>query len=144
MKKILFVCSGNTCRSPMAQALLTNAAKKNNVKIEALSAGLFAQESEPYSANALFALKNRGIDFDGSARKLSKKDIEECDAAFGMNTGIAREMCARFPEYVEKIYVFPKEISDPFGKGLSAYENCLEEIKSGVELIVKAVSENKL
>ncbi|MBP5245957.1 MAG: low molecular weight protein arginine phosphatase [Clostridia bacterium] len=144
MKKILFVCSGNTCRSPMAQALLGNEAKKRGLDIIALSAGIFANEGEKYSENARLALKEKGIDFDGSSKKLGKKDLEECDFAFGMNSSVAHALCASFPESAEKIYVFPKEISDPYGKDLNAYKDCLEEIKSGIDLIVKAAEENKL
>ena len=144
MKKILFVCSGNTCRSPMAQALLDNEAKKRGLDILPLSAGLYANGGEKYSQNARLALKEKEIEFDGFSKRLGKKDLEECDFAFGMNSAIANALCASFPECAEKIYVFPKEISDPYGKDLNAYKDCLEEIKSGTDLIVKAIEEKKL
>ena len=67
MKKVLFVCSGNTCRSPMAQACFNDLAKKRGIDAVAFSAGLYTQDGLPYAANTLEVLQDNGITVSGSS-----------------------------------------------------------------------------
>jgi len=59
---ILFVCTGNTCRSPMAAALFNKIAMEKDLDVRIESAGLFANDGEAASANSIAAMKDYGID----------------------------------------------------------------------------------
>ncbi len=143
MKKVLFVCTGNTCRSPMAQALFNKICETEGLDFIADSCGIYADGFSPVSDNAKLALKNVGIEFNHISQPLSNKMASEADYIFGITDSHARTLMDIFPECSEKIYRFPLDISDPYGANLDVYENCLKEIEAGVRHIITKLSENK-
>ena len=143
MKRVLFVCTGNTCRSPMAEAVFNDIAGKNGIACIAFSRGLFADGSA-ISDNAKTVLADRGIDASGHISKtVCKEDVESADYIVGITSRHAGKLISEFPGCADKIYAFPTDISDPFGQSTAVYKECLCEITDGIELIIKELFPDK-
>ena len=82
---ILFVCTGNTCRSAMAAALFNKIAIEKNLDVRIESAGLFANDGEPASSGAIVAMKKYGCD-EQTAREKAKEDVFDRTVIFGLGT----------------------------------------------------------
>lgn len=149
--KVCFVCTGNTCRSPMAAALLNDMTRVppvcsmcdierllNTKQIRATSAGLYAT-GEPIAKNAVAALEKAGVRSlpdncyrEHISRRLDLETMERCDRIIGMTSAHAMSLMAAFPEYATKITCMPIDIPDPFGLDEAAYDACLAAIEKGI------------
>ena len=131
---ICFVCTGNTCRSPMAEAYMKSRG------FEAFSRGLAAFEGEPISPLAVRALEDAGIEpaASGDYRRHRAKNMTECDmaradAVYCMTSQHAARLMFSCPQWAEKIHVLTPEISDPFGGNIEVYKKTLAEIISAID-----------
>lgn len=132
MKKVLFVCTGNTCRSPMAMAWFNNFAKINKLSWIADSAGLSAY-GDPINPNAVKALKNKGVeDFYYTSKRLNMQHVEESDLIVAMTNEHKNIMLSVGVE-PEKIMVLAGGIPDPYGGDEEDYNLCLEQIAKGLK-----------
>ncbi|QAY67695.1 low molecular weight protein arginine phosphatase [Paenibacillus protaetiae] len=104
MKRILFVCTGNTCRSPMAEALLRKLAQERGVPIEVKSAGVSTMDGLPVSRHAAEVLRKRRIDHGGKSNALDPGAVEWADLVLTMTASHKRSLLQWFPEAVEKTY----------------------------------------
>ncbi len=136
MKTILFVCSGNTCRSPMAAALM-NALQDPQYHAE--SAGLSAFSGDGLSAGALNALRFIGTPEDPHTpytQHRSRQTDTEMMASASLIVGITKHhadsLRSRFPSYSKKIIAFPRDIPDPYGQDLGVYLSTLTAIRCGI------------
>ena len=132
-----FVCTGNTCRSPMAAALLNHYGAPKGVF--AFSRGIYASSGSPISENAAKALLESGIESGGRNDYLSHRaiqftveDFECCDGVFAISPSHADALIMAFPEYAAKIRVLG-DITDPFGGDLDEYKECLGKITEAVK-----------
>ena len=157
--RVCFVCTGNTCRSPMAAAVANAVAKKyektlrekNLPTIEAISAGLYANDGDPISLHARDALEMadippvKGMDYrEHVAHTVNKSDVQASDLIIGLSGGHCMELMMRFPEAAQKIVGMPNSISDPFGGGLAVYRDCLSQIMDGIrQLLFSSVTEEE-
>lgn len=130
MIKILFVCTGNTCRSPMAEGIFRQMVRDAGLggQVVCQSAGLSAAEGEPVSENAALACQEIGVDISAHrARRITGEEIPVWDAFFTMSKthGYILEQAGALPE---RIYV-PGYIADPFGQDLEAYRQCRDKLR---------------
>ena len=140
-RRVLFVCTGNTCRSPMAAALYNDQYKETEGAALATSAGLYATPGAPISNEAVEALREAGIapiagyDYTAHrARPIRREMMEEADEVVAISGSHAMELTLRFPEFAGKIRTLPMDISDPYGQGIEAYRLCLMQLRYCLQL----------
>ena len=124
--RVVMICTGNTCRSPMAAALFEDALKRRGVAgVQVLSAGLAAQVGAPASENAVEAMKRRGLDISGHrARRADARSLSGA-LCVCMTRGHARALQGLYPGARTVVL---REIPDPYGGDLSAYLRCADAL----------------
>ncbi len=135
MKKILFVCTGNTCRSPMAHAIF-DSLTKDIPFVCADSAGIYGDGVSGISSNASAVLKSNGIDFTHTSTPLTEHAVKDACLVFGMTESHARHIAAMFPQYADKIFPFTVDVADPYGGDIETYTECFKQIKEGIGRII--------
>lgn len=132
MKKILFVCTGNTCRSPMAEGILNKLAGERNLDVFAKSAGISAAEGSPASVNSVKACDEIGVDISGHrSTQLTNQMFYEADKVVPMTKTHQIIMQDAFKNR-EKILP-ALDVPDPFGGDLEEYRLCRDRIKEKIE-----------
>ncbi len=136
-RRILFVCTGNTCRSPMTAAVYNDRFAGDDS--EAVSAGL-AADGSGISKNAVLALTGEGIhprpgnDFlVHVSHTVTEEDIDKADLVVGITNRHAMSLLFAFPSAAGKITSLPKDIKDPFGGDEATYRACLKQIQQALE-----------
>ncbi len=132
MKKVLFICTGNTCRSPMAQVIFNRYAEDNGIDAAADSAGIAAASGMSASENAIIAMKEVGIDLSGhSSKVISRELLNSADLIVCMSEGHAELLKAAGYSSV----VFGKGIPDPYGYNLDEYRSCRDCMFEAMESV---------
>jgi protein-tyrosine-phosphatase len=104
MKRILMVCTGNTCRSPMAEVMLKDLAARNGKPLEVRSAGVSTVNGLPISSHAATTLRKRKLALPGTSTALTHDEVAWADLILTMTAGHKRAILQRFPEAVARIY----------------------------------------
>ena len=102
MKRILFVCTGNTCRSPMAEAMLHRMALARGMTLAVRSAGISTIDGLPASGHAVDVLRQRHIEYKGSSRALTAEAVGWADLILTMTSDHKRRLLQWYPDAVDK------------------------------------------
>ena len=137
---IYFICTGNTCRSPMAHAILLSMQLPN---VEVRSAGIYALEGGDMSENSKSVLEAHQISMDHYSKLVSKDDLQWADLILTMTTAHKELVLQLYPEVKEKIFTLKeytapytsKDISDPFGGDYHQYEQTFLELKQYITIL---------
>ena len=150
MKHVLFICTGNVCRSPMAEGLLRHMAGD---RVKVASAGLGAGHGQPPSAHAIEVLRKEGIDIaDIRSQPVSAPLLQQADYIFTMTRDHLDMLLLLFPEMASKTRLLRFEeaakggradVTDPIGGTRATYESCKADIQRAMSHVIPLVTGEK-
>ena len=147
MDNIIFVCTGNTCRSPMAEGIFNKLAEEKGLNARSTSAGLWAADSISVSKNSIDAVSGYGVDISRHCSSpLVFEKIKKADLILTMTEGHKSQLVAALSNEhhsIKKVYTLKeyvgecdKNILDPFGMDLNAYIETAKEIYNCIEKLI--------
>jgi protein-tyrosine-phosphatase len=142
MPLVLFVCTGNICRSPIGQALLRRRLKREGLSDwEVESAGTWTVDGASASAHAIQLMAEQGVDLAAHrSRGVDEGILERADLILVMTRSHIEALRLEFPDQARKIYMLSEmvdghryDIKDPYGGSLTDYEVCVRVLSKLIE-----------
>jgi glycine hydroxymethyltransferase len=154
VKTVLFVCTGNICRSPIAEGLFARLLG-NRKDIEVASAGVHAVRGQPPSLYAVQVCEKEGVDISGfRSQPLTAELVERATHIFAMTGAHLETIHMLFPHGAEKAYLLRefeepgatvwRDVPDPIGMGRDVYEVCAHTIKNALPSVLAFVEQSAL
>lgn len=147
--KIMFICTGNICRSAMAKGMMRKLVIENNINAEIYSCGVYAQTGDFATYNAVEAAKEYNADISSHrATNIRESKIEEMDLILCATTSHKQSVLYLYSNLQGKVYTMKEyakldkngqdmDIKDPWGYDEVVYRKCASEIEECLEKIVE-------
>ncbi|WP_105616703.1 low molecular weight protein arginine phosphatase [Vallitalea okinawensis] len=146
--RIIFVCTGNTCRSPMAERLMMNELGDNIGELKVISRGLSVLYPQGANEKAHEQMKQRGIDLSNhEATLLSDQDMDDATLVLTMTHRHKQVLVSSYPSYENNFFTLKEyvheegDVEDPFGSSDEIYEKCAKELQYLVKRLVELIIE---
>ncbi|MDV6379169.1 low molecular weight protein arginine phosphatase [Sporosarcina sp. GW1-11] len=145
---IYFICTGNTCRSPIAEAIVNHS---NVPGITAKSAGIHAMDGLPISANSAQLLAEAGMSYKEFSNELKRSDMQWADVVLTMTASHRDFLHSTFPEMKDKVFTlkeysglpFSPDVHDPFGGDLATYRKTFNELTELIHSVIQQLAGGK-
>lgn len=143
---IYFICTGNTCRSPMAEAILR---AKQIEGVSVRSAGIHTEDGIPISSNAQTLMEEANMAYTPHASKVNKDMVEGADLVLTMTQSHRFSLAEAFPQFAEKIFTLKEyvdeigDVHDPYGGDLQTYRHTFIELTRLIDLLERKWMEDK-
>lgn len=143
---IYFICTGNTCRSPMAAAILKS---RNLPEIEVKSAGIYAMPGSPMSQNAEIVLQEQRIDNNHASQPVSYENLQWANLILTMTSGHKDSLLQVYPQMADKTFTLKEyvtesgglDVLDPFGGDIRTYRKTFQELSALMDELEKKLLE---
>lgn len=151
MKSVMFICTGNICRSPMAHAYMQKKVYDLNKESEYIisSCGTQAVQGQSATDNAINSMKRYGIDLTNHrATHIENSDIMNCDLIFALTENHKKQILEVYPSlnskvFVLKAYINEKEkyidIDDPWGLDINVYDATAKDIVENIDKLIELI-----
>ena len=149
MKNVLFICTGNTCRSPMAEAIFNKKCQEQNLDMHASSAGVATVDGLTANKKAIDTMAQLGLDITSHrTRFLVNVKLSNYDHFITMNydqatlvesLGIPRELIHVLSKKPTDKYDFEVGIADPYGGDMLAYKKCVDDLSEAIDELIKVL-----
>lgn len=144
VEKVLFVCTANICRSPMAEAIFNALMENEGLSFYARSAGTSALTGRELAPNARLALEEIGVYAnDHRARQVNETLLEDADLVLTMSPRHVEELGQLYGNLSGRIYTLPEytggvgDIPDPYGHSMFTYRACARQLLDYLDSLVK-------
>ncbi len=145
--KIMFICTGNICRSAMAEWYMKKRVQEEKLDVEVYSSGIYGEEGSGASYLAKEVMSEYGVNMEEHVASVtSKSNIEDMDLILCATMSHKHLLLQMYPNLKEKIFTIKeyaygeecdnKDISDPWGYDITVYRHCAEEITRAIEEIL--------
>lgn len=147
--KIMFICTGNICRSAMAEGIMKKIVEDKNIDAKIYSCGIYAETGDYATYNAIEAAKQYDVDISSHrATNIRKSKIEEMDLILCATQSHKQSVIHLHPNLKEKVYTMKEyaeldkngqdlDVKDPWGYDINVYNNCVIEIEKCLQETIK-------